>query len=430
MPFFFQKGIFFYISLMEKLYDLFINSEGINTDTRSLEKGQLFFALSGDNFNADSFVNEALQKGAAHVVCTDPVFESNPNVTVVENALKTLQELAGHHRQKFKFPIIALTGSNGKTTTKELIFTILSQKLKVRATKGNFNNHIGVPLTLLSFPINLDAGIVEMGANHQREIAELCQIAKPDVGLITNYGKAHMEGFGGIDGIKKGKSEMYDFLRQSSGEAIVATWDEEQEKRSKGIDRIYTTSKASLIKSDPFIEMQYDELTVSTQLTGAYNYQNILFAITLGEKFGLSREQIKSGIESYIPSNNRSQIINQPNLKIILDAYNANPSSMAVALENLSRQDKSPNTAILGDMFELGEYSEEEHQRIADLTTTLKLDHIILIGSHFFKTIGKQEKFEDFGSFKRKYEKSNFKGTLLIKGSRGMKLERCLELFD
>lgn len=430
MPFFYSEGHFFYISFMEKLYDIFINSEGINTDTRSLKKGQLFFALSGENFNADAFVSEAIKKGATHVVCTNPSFESNSNVTVVKNALQTLQELASHHRQKFDFPIIALTGSNGKTTTKELILSVLSQKLQVKATAGNFNNHIGVPLTLLSFPKDLDAGIVEMGANHQKEIAELCEIVKPDIGLITNYGKAHMEGFGGIEGIKKGKSEMYDFLREHSGEAIVATWDEEQEQRSKGIDRTYTTSKASLINSDPFIKMQYDGINLNTQLTGTYNYQNILFAITLGEKFGLSREQIKSGIENYIPSNNRSQIIDKTDLKIILDAYNANPSSMAVALENLSRQDKSPKTAILGDMFELGEYSEEEHQRISDLTTKLDLDQIILIGSHFFKTIGKQEKFEDFESFKRKYEKSNFKGTLLIKGSRGMKLERCLELFD
>ncbi len=415
---------------MEKIYNLFVNSEGINTDTRSLKKGQLFFALSGENFDANVFVDEALQKGAAHVICTDPDFENKPDVTVVENALEALQDLASHHRQKVKFPIIALTGSNGKTTTKELILSILSQKLKVRATNGNFNNHIGVPLTLLSFPENLDAGIVEMGANHQREIAKLCEIARPDIGLITNYGKAHMEGFGGIEGIKKGKSELYDYLRQSSGEAIVATWDEEQEIRSKGLDRIFTTSKASLLKSDPFIEMEYDGISISTHLTGSYNYQNILFAITLGEKFDLSKEQIKSGIESYIPSNNRSQIINKPDLKIILDAYNANPSSMVVALENLSRQDENPKIAILGDMFELGEYSKDEHQKIATFTKELGIDHIILIGEHFYQTSGNQEKFEDFESFKRKYEKLHFKGTLLIKGSRGMKLERCLELFD
>ncbi|ARN78408.1 UDP-N-acetylmuramoyl-tripeptide--D-alanyl-D-alanine ligase [Nonlabens spongiae] len=415
---------------MKKLYDLFINSKGISTDTRSLEKGQFFFALSGENFNADAFVNEALSKGASHVVCTDPNFNNNPQVTVVENALTTLQELAGYHRQNFSFPIIALTGSNGKTTTKELILNVLSQKLKVKATIGNFNNHIGVPLTLLSFPTDLDAGIVEMGANHQKEIAELCKIAKPDIGMITNYGKAHMEGFEGIEGIKKGKSEMYDFLRENSGKAIVATWDQEQEMRSQGIDRYFTTSKANLNKIDPFINLDYEDINVSTHLTGAYNYHNILFAITIGEYFGLSSEQIKDGIEGYIPSNNRSQIINKTDLKIILDAYNANPSSMSVALENLAKQDVDHKIAILGDMFELGEYSQEEHQKIADLSETLSIDRTILIGQQFYKTIGNQERFENFEDYSKRYRNHKLKGLILIKGSRGMKLERCLELFD
>ncbi|MGB5980814.1 MAG: UDP-N-acetylmuramoyl-tripeptide--D-alanyl-D-alanine ligase [Nonlabens sp.] len=415
---------------MQELYTIFKNSKGVSTDTRSLEEEQMFFALSGENFNANNFVETALTKGAFHVVCNDKAYESLSKVTVVEDPLKTLQELATYYRKQFKFPILALTGSNGKTTTKELILSVLSQKLEVKGTAGNYNNHIGVPLTLLSFNEDLDIGIVEMGANHQKEIEFLCSIARPDYGMITNYGKAHLEGFGGIEGIKKGKSEMYDYLRENNKRAFIARWDQEQISRSKGINCIKTTDKCVLRSSDPYVKLTYQNQSIEMNVTGDYNYNNALFAITIGEHFSVPSQKIIQGLESYVPSNNRSQIIKHKDYSIILDAYNANPSSMKVALENLARQKEGSRSAVLGDMFELGAYSEKEHQKIADLASELKLNEVYFIGSHFFNVKTSYERFETFEDFENYFKSLKKKGLYLIKGSRGMKLERSLELFD
>jgi len=416
---------------MQELYSIFKHSRGISTDTRSIEEKQMFFALSGENFDANKYVEIALEKGASHVVCNNSDYENQNGVTVVEDPLKTLQELATYHRKQFKFPILALTGSNGKTTTKELILSVLSQKLKVKGTAGNYNNHIGVPLTLLGFDEDLDIGIVEMGANHQKEIEFLCSIAQPDYGMITNYGKAHLEGFGGIEGIKNGKSEMYEYLRENHKTAFIARWDQDQIKRSEGLNSIKTTDKCILKSSDPFVKLIYQGQLIQMNVTGGYNYNNALFAITIGEHFNIPNQKIIQGLESYVPSNNRSQIIQNKEYNIILDAYNANPSSMQVALENLARQKQySAKSAVLGDMFELGIYSVKEHQKVADLASELKLDAVYFIGSHFFKVKTNYDQFETFEDFESHFKTLKKKGLYLIKGSRGMKLERSLELFD
>ncbi|WP_438962403.1 UDP-N-acetylmuramoyl-tripeptide--D-alanyl-D-alanine ligase [Nonlabens sp.] len=415
---------------MEKLYSLFLSSKGVQTDTRKLVAGELFFALSGDQFDGNNYVEQALEKGATHTVSSDLKFINNPDITVVEDVLKTLQDLATHHRKQLNLSIVALTGSNGKTTTKELILSVLSQKYRVKGTAGNFNNHIGVPLTLLSFNSTTEIGIVEMGANHMKEIETLASIALPDYGLITNYGKAHLEGFGSAENIKIGKSELYENLKKHHKTAIVAHWDPEQLKRSQGINQLITNDDYLLEKAEPFIHLKHHDKIIPTRLTGAYNYHNMLLAATVGRIFKLSDTEILKGLSSYEPTNNRSQIIKIDQLKIILDAYNANPSSMAVALENLNKQTENKKIAILGDMFELGTYAAYEHQHIADLTEQLALDTTYLIGDNFTKVNSKNAiKFDSFKSFKDTFSiDTQQEAVLLIKGSRGMELERIIEL--
>ncbi len=411
--------------------NVFLNSTGVNTDTRTLKKGNLFIALTGDNFNGNIYVEKALENGASHAVSDDDRFSSNRKVTVVKDCLTFLQELATYHRKILKTPIIALTGSNGKTTTKELIISILSTQFKVNGTRGNLNNHIGVPLTLLSFTKNTEIGVVEMGANHMKEIEALAAIALPDYGLITNYGKAHLEGFGSEENIKIGKSELYENLRKHNKTVIVGSWDEEQIKRSSGIKRILTTTESQLLKAEPFLKFKFKGEVCSSQLTGAYNYQNILLAATVGEIFHILQNNILKGIENYLPTNNRSQIVEKNGLKIILDAYNANPNSMEAALKNLALQSDNPKTAILGDMFELGSYASKEHHKIASLALELGITNIHLIGENFYDISTKDViKYKDFDSFKKNKKILNdMKGILLLKGSRGMALERVLELF-
>lgn len=414
---------------MEKLYELFLNSKGVQTDTRKLANGELFFALSGDLFDGNKYVEQALEKGAIHAISSDEKFISNKNITVVANVLKTLQQLATHHRKQLKLPIVALTGSNGKTTTKELILSVLSQQYQVKGTAGNFNNHIGVPLTLLSFDTSTEIGIVEMGANHMKEIELLASIALPDYGLITNYGKAHLEGFGSAENIKIGKSELYDNLRDHNKTAIVAHWDQEQLKRSQGIKQLLTNDDYLLEKAEPFINLKFNNEIITTQLTGAYNYHNMLLAAAVGKAFNMKDADILKGLSSYEPTNNRSQIIKIGKLKIILDAYNANPSSMVVALENLNKQSEERKIAILGDMFELGTYAATEHQHIADLAKEMELDKTYLIGENFNKVNSpKAYKFTNFSTFQDSFTiDTQEEAILLIKGSRGMALERILE---
>jgi UDP-N-acetylmuramoyl-tripeptide--D-alanyl-D-alanine ligase len=414
-----------------ELHSIFVKSKGVNTDTRSLLKDEFYVALKGDNFDGNKFVQQALDQGAFHVLSSDRTFLNNERVTVVPDTLVTLQELATYHRKQLNCSIVALTGSNGKTTTKELILAVLQTHYTVCGTHGNLNNHIGVPLTLLSFNKETEIGIVEMGANHQKEIAFLCSIALPDYGLITNYGKAHLEGFGGVEGVIKGKSEMYDYLRVSKGTAIVGRWDALQLEKTSDLDRIMTIENQSLETVDPFIKSQIEGVTINSNLTGSYNYNNILFAASIGRLFNVSIENIKKGVESYTPANNRSQIIVIENCTIILDAYNANPSSMEVALINLSKQKQKNKIVVLGDMFELGEYSQQEHQQIADLSQSLHLDQVYLVGDAFYETKSSAMVFQSFERFVASFSLDvTIESACLIKGSRGMKLERLMDFIN
>ena len=323
---------------IEQLYKLFKQNYFVDTDTRKIRNGSLFFALKGANFNGNKFAKDALNKGASFAIIDEEIYNTEPNTILVKNVLTTLQKLANYHRRQLNIPIISLTGSNGKTTTKELINAVLSKKYNTTATIGNLNNHIGVPLTLLSMLPKTEIGIVEMGANHLKEIELLCQIAAPDFGYITNFGKAHLEGFGSIEGIIKAKSELYDFLRTSGGKVFVNTDDSKQVQQSYGMDTItFNDETIKFIEAKPFVLVQFKNTLIKSQLIGKYNYYNIAAAIAIGNYFGIEVNDIKIAIENYVPLNNRSQIIQKGTTKIILDAYNANPSSMQAALENFNQ---------------------------------------------------------------------------------------------
>ena len=417
---------------IENLYKLFSNSFLVDTDTRKIREGSIYFALKGDNFNGNKFAEDALNKGASHAIIDEKEYHTNSNTILVDDVLNTLQKLANFHRKQLNIPILALTGSNGKTTTKELINTVLSSTYKTTATIGNLNNHIGVPLTLLSMTPETELGIVEMGANHLKEIELLCNITEPNFGYITNFGKAHLEGFGGVEGVIKGKSELYSFLRGSNGKAIVNTDDAVQIKQSEGINSIeFNSEEIKFIEANPFVKVEYKNDFIQSQLIGSYNYTNIAAAIAIGNHFKISAENIKIAIENYTPNNNRSQIIDKGTNQIILDAYNANPSSMKVALDNFNQLEKDSKIVFLGDMFELGETSYQEHQDISNLVNSFKFDKVYLIGKAF-STVHSENAIihESFESFKNSIDcKLITNSTLLIKGSRGMALERILTLF-
>ncbi|MFI1745294.1 UDP-N-acetylmuramoyl-tripeptide--D-alanyl-D-alanine ligase [Thalassobellus sediminis] len=421
---------------IKDIHTLFLQCNNVCTDTRKIQGNDLFFALKGDNFNGNTYAKKALDNGAKYAIVDEIEFNTSPKTILVNNVLETLQQLASYHRNFLKKPVIALTGSNGKTTTKELIYAVLSQKFKTTATIGNLNNHIGVPLTLLSMNESTEIGVIEMGANHQKEIEFLCNIAQPDYGLITNFGKAHLEGFGGIEGVIKGKSEMYNYLISNNKTIFVNANDSIQIEKTKTSSRI-TFGKnetksdiiINLVDAKPFVNLSYNNLNIESQLIGDYNFNNIAVAITIGNYFKVEDNQIKSAIENYTPTNNRSQIIQKNSNKIILDAYNANPSSMQVALLNFEKQE-GKKIAILGDMFELGNEAEEEHQNIADLAISLNIDKIIFVGKNFYKSKVDPEKasqFKSFDSFKETFNLYKVRSTtVLIKGSRGMALERTL----
>ena len=398
----------------------------------------MFFALKGDNFDGNKFVNRAFNGGAKYCIIDDESAIVNDNCILVLDVLTTLQKLATYHRNEIKIPIISLTGSNGKTTTKELISTVLSTTYKIGATKGNLNNHIGVPLTLLSFSEELDYGIVEMGANHQKEIEFLCSIAEPDYGLITNFGKAHLEGFGGAEGVLKGKSEMYYYLKANKKKAFINTDDKKQVKQIGDYNDVITFGENSendctieFLKADPFVSLKYSNTEIKSQLIGDYNFGNIAVAIAIGQYFDVHLESIKIAIENYQPDNNRSEIIKRGTTQIILDAYNANPTSMLAALKNLKQLDVENKYLFLGDMFELGDEAEQEHQNIVDFAEENFDRNIYLVGENFFKTKSKGStmKFSKFEDLKPEFNRLNIENaTLLIKGSRGMALERILDL--
>ena len=421
---------------INKIHELFLESSSACTDTRSISKDCMFFALKGANFNGNKFALDAINKGAKYAIIDDEDYAIGKTTILVKDVLETLQELSKYHRNYLKIPIIALTGSNGKTTTKELINTVLSQRFKTTATVGNFNNHIGVPLTLLSMNKDTEIGIVEMGANHQKEIEFLCTIAQPNFGYITNFGKAHLEGFGGIEGVIKGKSELYTYLIAQNHIIFQNTNDQKQLELLNNYKHIYSFGKQlgdiriTLSKVNPFVSTKVDDLVINSNLIGAYNFSNISAAICIGKYFKVSDEQIKTAIESYIPSNNRSQILQRKTNRIILDAYNANPTSMKAALDNLNNLEETPNkVVILGDMFELGESSKYEHQNIANYLTQLNFSKAYLIGEHFANTETSLNTFKSFSDFKDHLQTLEFYDTtILIKGSRGMALERILDI--
>jgi UDP-N-acetylmuramoyl-tripeptide--D-alanyl-D-alanine ligase len=421
------------------IHSLFLECTKVSTDTRKIEKDCLFVALKGDNFDANTFAKEALDKGAKFVIIDNNEYYINEKTILVNDSLETLQELAKFHRTYLGLPIIALTGSNGKTTTKELIHAVLSKKYNTIATIGNLNNHIGVPLTLLRFTKDTEIGIVEMGANHQKEIEFLCKIAQPDYGYITNFGKAHLEGFGGVEGVIKGKSEMYNFLQENNKMAFVNLDDAIQNEKTTQLKRFtFSTSNKNTdvrighIEANPMVKINYNNLSIHSHLIGIYNANNINAAITIGNYFKVTDNLIKEAIENYIPENNRSQLIQKNGNEIILDAYNANPSSMTAAIMNFIQLDKANKIAILGDMFELGNESLSEHKKVIELLENQSEIKTYFIGKDFYANklnsnhITFFEDFNSFANFLRERKPTN--SLLLIKGSRGMALEKSLEL--
>ncbi|PIB30362.1 UDP-N-acetylmuramoyl-tripeptide--D-alanyl-D-alanine ligase [Maribacter sp. 4G9] len=420
---------------IDELHQVFLNYPSVCTDTRKIKPGDLFFALKGDNFNGNEYADQALVKGAAYAIIDDEK-HSGKQKFLVDDVLKTLQNLGTFHRRFSAAKVIGLTGSNGKTTTKELINSVLSKKYRTIATSGNLNNHIGVPLTLLSIKENTEIAIVEMGANHQKEIEFLCSIAEPDFGYITNFGKAHLEGFGGVEGVIKGKSELYDFLMAHDKGIFMNADDPIQKEKLGGYIKKYGFSTSDqafypihLISVNPFVSLQVEDVTIQSNLIGEYNFTNCCAAIIMGKYFNVPLDKIKAGLEEYLPSNNRSQIIEKNGLKIILDAYNANPTSMYAAIQNFAKIESGNKVLFLGDMFELGESAHEEHQKIADLAKELYFDNVFLVGENFFKVKSEFPKLRTFDQLKQNLESLDLpKSTILIKGSRGMALERILEL--
>ncbi len=422
-----------------EIHKLFLSCNNVVIDTRKVAVNSLFVALKGERFDANTFAQEALDKGASYVIIDNKNYYIDSRTILVDNSLIALQELAKFHRIYLNLPIIALTGSNGKTTTKELINVVLSKKFITKATIGNLNNHIGVPLTLLSFKKETQIGIVEMGANHQKEIEFLCAIVQPDYGYITNFGKAHLEGFGGVEGVIKGKSEMYVYLKENNKKVFINLDDTLQSEKTRNTERItfsQTNANASTfinkVSANPFVTIAVKGMTIKSHLIGLYNANNINAAITIGKYFNVANNDCKDAIESYIPDNNRSQLLTKGTNEIILDAYNANPSSMKVALENFIQLDKQSKHLIIGDMFELGNESLAEHSAIID--SLIDQDEVLcyFIGTdfysqrkvkpnfYFFKT------FDEFSVFVANNKPNN--SIILIKGSRGMALERTLDL--
>ena len=417
------------------IYNIFKKSSGINTDTRNINEGDLFFSLSGENFNGNKFAKQALKKGAICAVIDDKNYIQD-NTILVKNVLDTLQQLAKHHRKELNTPIIALTGSNGKTTTKELINCVLSKKYNTTATKGNLNNHIGVPITLLSMDTTTEIGIVEMGANNFGEIKLLANITSPSFGYITNFGKAHLEGFGNINGVIKAKSELYDNLRNNNKKVFVNLDNKKQVEQSKNIESITFSEndnsdyKITFLHANPTVTIRYKGLDIKTNLIGNYNFTNIAAAVSIGEYFQVETSDIVDALEKYTSNNNRSQIIHKNTNKIILDAYNANPTSMIAAIDSLNQLETENKAIFIGDMFELGETSKEEHQNIIDYIQTLKIKDVNIIGEQFKNTKhgNNIKSFSSFNSLSENYKNNLYDYTILIKGSRGMALERIIEI--
>lgn len=418
---------------IKDFYQIFLQSSNTVIDSRKVQKGSVFFAFSGDTFNAAQKSSEALENGAIAVIVEDKSYNfPKKNIFYVPSVLDFLQQLAVYHRDQLKIPFIGLTGSNGKTTTKELISIVLSKKFNVQFTFGNLNNHIGVPLTILSIRNSHQIAVVEMGANHQKEIELLCKIAKPSIGYITNFGKAHLEGFGGVEGVIKGKSELYDYLRTHNQTILVNNADPVQAEKNKDYNNKITfgtpesTYSFSPLSKDHFVGLVYKETEIISNLTGRYNYDNISAAISLGLHFGLHIRDIKQAIEEYFPSNMRSQIQKKDGKTLVLDTYNANPSSMQASLENF-KTFLGTKLIIIGDMLELGEESAAEHQHILDFAKTCGFDNIITVGPNF-KNINTNLAFLNTSELADYLQRNPVtQENILLKASRGIALEKIVD---
>lgn len=419
------------------LYELFLAHPVVTTDTRKLVPGGIYFALKGENFNGNRFALQALQQGAAYAIVDEPIEGHDERIIQVEDALHTLQELAGYHRRQFSIPFIAITGSNGKTTTKELVSAVLAAHFTTYTTQGNLNNHIGIPLTLLRVGKDAEMAVIEMGANHQQEIAGYCTYVQPTHGIITNCGKAHLEGFGGIEGVRKGKGELFDFLSGHDGTAFAFADYDYLQTMSLSVPHVvwYGTEKGLIqgkeISSSPFLTIQTTgaiELTLNTQLVGSYNLPNVLCAVTVGHFFGVPPEKIQQAIENYAPTNSRSQWMSWHDNQVILDAYNANPSSMKLAIENFSRQPGERKILLLGAMKELGEESLAEHRALVNLIQSLQLKEVVLVGGDFGVIEHPFLYCTDAVSAGKWLREQQLQGALLlVKGSRSLQMEKVLE---
>jgi len=427
---------------LEQFYRIFTRFSTICTDSRSVVPGSIFFALHGDTFDGHDFVRQAIEAGCAYAVVDKAITPTDDKCILVPDTLEFLQKLARYHRKQFSIPIIAITGTNGKTTTKELINAVLSKKFKTHATQGNLNNHIGVPLTLLSLPNDTEIAIIEMGANHKGEIATLCSIVKPKYGIITNIGTAHIEGFGSFEGVVEAKTELYKWIKNHNGQIFLNEDNNlltAQSANHKPIHRIlYGTGinnpcRGVLVAANPYLSLTWKGLEINTHLPGQYNFENVLAAICVGDHYGVNPADIKDAIESYIPTNNRSQIVKTQRNTLILDAYNANPTSMVAAINNFAAMDAHNKTLILGDMLELGSLTQAEHEKIIALLEQHGFKKIFLVGKHFGEVVKSSNLCTDcwFNNVEALIEfiKKNpiNQANILIKASRGIKLERVAE---
>jgi len=426
---------------VSELYQLFLEQRKISTDSRNIEPGTIFFALKGDSFDGNAFASQALEKGAGFAVIDNEKFQTNLRCLLVDNVETALQQLAAHHRKQLKIPVIGITGTNGKTTTKELTGNVLAGKFKTVYTRGNLNNHIGVPLSVLSIKQETEIAVIEMGANHVGEIAELCQISRPTHGIITNIGRAHLEGFGSFEGVIRAKSELYHFLEENRGHIFVNNTDELLLTLGKNIQKNTYGSDANaglvgeITRKAPFlgVKIQFKTGTrfIQTRLIGEYNFANIMAAATIGEYFGVEAEKIAGALENYTPSNNRSQWIKSTHNQIIMDAYNANPTSMQSAILSFADYPVSGKVAILGDMRELGKESQKEHRQILDFALAQNFESVFVIGDQFCKISENKEVhgFQNVEEARDYFLKNPLQNkTMLVKASRGIKLEKLLEV--
>ena len=422
---------FFFDMNISELYNIFNEHPSISTDSRNIKKDSLFFALKGENFNGNKFAHEALKNGCKYAVIDEKEYKIDDNFILVDNVLETLQQLASLHRENLKIPIIAITGTNGKTTSKELITCCLSSEIETAYTKGNYNNHIGVPLTLLEINEKHKIGIVEMGANHKNEISLLCEIAKPNYGVITNIGKAHLEGFKSFEGVKHTKKELYDYIKKNNGIIFINNDDKTLNEISENIKSITYGKKGDVIgeeiNSSVYTQVLFNQIKINSNLIGNYQFYNIMLAIAISKHFKINEKNIIKALESYRPKNNRSQVIEGKRNLIILDAYNANPSSMNEMINSFYKIKKENKVCILGDMGELGKYSKKEHNEIIKLIQKLNI-LTFYIGGEFCKATNKNS-FINMKEFKNYLKESPISNsTVLIKGSRSQKLENIVEL--